>query len=67
MTETHARSVVKAFSWRAVATATTMALVFIFTGSLTVSLGVGVADVTSKLVFYYIHERVWNQVDWGKA
>ena len=48
--ETHVRSIAKAVSWRIVATLTTMLLVFIFTGNLVVSGGVGLTELLSKMV-----------------
>ncbi len=66
MTENHSRSIVKAFSWRIIATLTTMILVFIFTKQWVLTLSVGFFDITSKLIFYYLHERAWNRINWGK-
>lgn len=42
--ETHVRSMMKAISWRIVATLTTILLVFVFTGDLVVSGGVGLTE-----------------------
>ena len=67
MKDTHTRSIAKAISWRVVATVTTMVLVLIFTGNFALTLGIGVFDLLSKLVFYYGHERVWNAITWGKT
>ena len=64
--ETHKRSIAKAVSWRIVATLTTMLLVFMFTGNLVVSGGVGLAELFSKMVLYYFHERAWNATDFGR-
>lgn len=65
--ETHKRSVAKAVSWRIVATLTTMFLVFVFTGNLAISGGVGLAEVILKTIIYYAHERVWNATDFGRT
>lgn len=64
--DTRKRTVGKAISWRAIATLTTMTLVFIFTREIDKSLGIGALDVIAKLTFYYLHERVWQKVSWGK-
>lgn len=64
--ERHARTVIKAISWRLIATFTTMTIVFLFTKQLILSLGVGVAEVLAKITFYYLHERLWNKISWGK-
>jgi len=66
MKDNHSRSVVKAITWRIIATVTTMLLVYIFTRELILTLGVGAFDVGLKLIFYYLHEQVWNAVKWGK-
>ena len=65
--ETHRRSIAKAVSWRIVATLTTMLLVFIFTGNLVASGGVGLTEVLSKTVIYYLHERAWNATGFGRT
>ena len=64
--ETHVRSVAKAVSWRIVATLTTVLLVYVFTRNLVVSGGVGVSELLSKLLIYYVHERVWNAIGFGR-
>jgi adenylylsulfate kinase len=65
--ETHIRSITKAVSWRIVATLTTMLLVFLFTGNLVVSTGVGLTELLSKIVIYYLHERAWNVMNFGRV
>lgn len=65
--ETRARSLAKAISWRIFATLTTMLLVFAFTGNWAVSEGVGLTELVSKIIIYYVHERVWNLLRFGKV
>jgi uncharacterized membrane protein len=65
--ETHIRSIAKAISWRIVATLTTMLLVFLFTGNLAVSGGVGLTELLSKMIIYYLHERAWNVINFGRV
>ena len=65
--ETHTRTIAKAISWRALATLTTMTIVFLFTRRIMLSLGVGLAEIIAKITFYYAHERVWDKVSWGKS
>jgi adenylylsulfate kinase len=66
MKETALRSLIKSLSWRFLATLTTIALVYIFTKDLTVSIGIGGVEVVAKLIIYYFHERAWNHVRFGK-
>jgi len=65
--EKRVRSLLKAISWRIVATSTTMFLVFLFTGNLVLSVGVGSLELLLKLVLYYVHERIWNMSNFGKV
>lgn len=65
MNESHTRSVVKGISWRVIASVTTMALVFIFTGDLLLVAEVGALEIIAKIAFYYLHERAWGKVRWG--
>ena len=64
--ERHRRSIAKAVTWRTIATLTTMSLVYLFTGELVLTLGIGASDVMLKILFYYLHERAWNKVGWGR-
>jgi uncharacterized membrane protein len=64
--ETNARSIAKAISYRLLGSLSTAAIVFIFSGNLTVSLGVGALDVVAKLALYYLHERLWNYISFGR-
>lgn len=65
--EKRVRSLLKAISWRIVATSTTMLLVFLFTGNLVISVGVGSLELLFKTVIYYLHERIWNKSNFGKV
>ena len=56
------KSLYKAFSWRLVASVTTGLLAFIVTKKPLPSLGIVAMDIPVKLLFYYVHERVWERV-----
>lgn len=64
--ETRFRSVTKGASWRIFATFATVILVFMFTGEFVLAIGVGLSEVILKLILYYLHERIWNRISWGK-
>jgi uncharacterized membrane protein len=61
------RSILKALSWRMVATATTMIIIYYVSGSLDWALIGGAFDIILKLVLYYLHERLWTNIQWGKS
>jgi adenylylsulfate kinase len=64
--ETRKRSILKAVSWRTLATITTAAIVFMFTGKVALALTVGFLEVFAKMALYFVHERVWQKLHFGK-
>ncbi|PLY00751.1 MAG: adenylyl-sulfate kinase [Desulfuromonas sp.] len=64
--ETHRRSILKAISWRTWATITTAIIVFIFTGEFALALTVGLLEVVAKMGLYFMHERLWQRIRYGK-
>lgn len=63
----HARSVAKAISWRATGTVDTFLISFVLSGSLKLAGGIASVEVVTKMVLYYVHERVWTKIGWGRA
>lgn len=61
------RSILKALSWRVIATLTTMIIIYAVSGSLDWALMGGAFDVVLKLMLYYLHERLWTNIQWGKS
>lgn len=56
--ESHVRRIIKAFSWRLLATVITFTVSWILTGRVTLAAEIGVADTLLKLGVYYSHERI---------
>jgi adenylylsulfate kinase len=65
-TETALRSLVKAYSYRCCGTLTTIIISYSFTGRLVISLGIGATEMVIKPFIYWLHERVWSRVKFGK-
>ena len=65
MKESHFRSIMKGVTWRVIASATTMTVVYVITGSIELMASVGAVDITAKILFYYMHERIRGRVTWG--
>ena len=63
--ESHLRSILKAFSWRILATATTAAIAFFVTGEIDTALMIGGIEFFLKFAIYYVHERFWQLVPRG--
>lgn len=66
MDEGQIRSVLKSISFRIIATITTITLVYFLTEKWSVAMGIGILEFTSKLALYYLHERVWNRINFGR-
>ncbi len=64
--ESAARSMLKAVSWRVLATLTTTLLVYAFTGRTDLAVTIGLLEAASKMVLYYFHERLWNRLNVGR-
>ncbi len=68
--ESPARSIAKAISWRIIASLTTFLIFYFSTGSkvaievLTAAVGI---EAVSKMLIYYLHERAWANIFWGKS
>jgi uncharacterized membrane protein len=64
--ETKKRSIAKALSWRIIATVITTALALALTGRWEFAATIGLADTTFKFFIYFAHERLWNNIDFGR-
>ena len=67
MHETLKRSVAKTIIWRIVGTLITWAVVYGYTGQLASSTNISLIVAVFLAMGYYINERVWNNIQWGKA
>ena len=64
--EGHGRSLAKAVSWRAVGTFDTFVISFFVTGKVSLAGTIAAVEVMTKIMIYYLHERVWAAVPWGR-
>jgi len=63
--EGHGRSFMKAVSWRTVGTIDTFIISFFITGKVSLAGSIAAVEVVTKIMIYYLHERVWAAVPWG--
>lgn len=59
------RHIAKTVTWRIVGTLDTMVLAWILTGNPITGLKIGAIEVFTKMLLYYLHERVWYHSDYG--
>jgi uncharacterized membrane protein len=69
------RSILKAISWRFIASGSTFIISFtIFTQTTETAFKeiigavsmITAVDIIAKLILYYLHERMWTNIVWGK-
>ena len=53
------RHILKTISWRIIGTIDTIILSWIITGDLGIGMAIGGIEVITKMVLYFLHERVW--------
>ncbi|WP_394331375.1 DUF2061 domain-containing protein [Pseudotamlana agarivorans] len=65
ITSSKKRHLIKTITWRLVGTLDTMILAWVITGNPLTGLSIGAAEVISKMLLYYLHERAWYKIDFG--
>ena len=61
----HVRHVMKSFSWRFIGSLDTTMISYIMTGNLKLSVSIAGAEVITKIILYYFHERIWHRSNFG--
>jgi uncharacterized membrane protein len=67
MKESTKRSIAKTIIWRVIGTFITWGIVYLYTGELSKSTNISLIVAVFLAVGYYINERVWNSIEWGRA
>ena len=60
------RSIVKSISWRVIGTLDTVLISWLVTGEVTLALSIGSIELFTKMFLYFLHERLWNAMRWGR-
>jgi uncharacterized membrane protein len=64
--DTIIRSLVKTISWRLTGTFCTFLISFIILGDITTSSTIALIQLIFNTIMFYIHERIWNIIKWGR-
>lgn len=59
------RHLLKTITWRFIGTMDTMFLGWLISGSAEVGLSIGGLELFTKMLLYYIHERIWYRSNFG--
>ena len=66
MTNTVFRSLLKTITWRIIGTLDTIFISYLITGSFKMGVVIGGSEVFTKMILYFIHERIWQRINFGK-
>lgn len=64
--ESHTRSLIKTVTWRMTGSGSTFLISWSITGNITIAGTILGIHFFANTLLYYIHERVWNKIIWGK-
>jgi uncharacterized membrane protein len=53
-------------SWRILGTIDTIIISYLITNTLDFALRIGFVELLTKMGLYFLHERLWNKIKWGK-
>ena len=57
----------KALSWRILATLTTALIAYLVTGQIDIAIMIGGIEFVLKFLIYYLHERAWQLIPRGSV
>jgi len=63
--ESRKRHLAKTFTWRTIGTLDTMLLAWLISGDPMMGFQIGLFEVITKMILYYLHERAWYKVNFG--
>lgn len=59
------RHLLKTITWRVIGTTDTILLAWIITGNPLTGFSIGAVEIISKMILYYLHERIWYKFNFG--
>ncbi|MFH1868607.1 MAG: DUF2061 domain-containing protein [Candidatus Omnitrophota bacterium] len=65
--EGHKRTIFKTITWRGCGAFFTIMLVYLYSGDVRESFTVGFVVEIIKMGIYYLHERIWNRIHFGRV
>jgi len=59
------RHIFKSVSWRFIGTLDTILISWLISGNALTGLKIGALELVTKMLLYYLHERVWYRINFG--
>ena len=66
MHDTSTRSIAKTVSWRITGSSATFIISYAILGDFAVSGTIAAIQLTFNTVLYFVHERIWDRIRWGR-
>ena len=61
------RSIFKTITWRITGSGATFFVAWLISGNLAAAGSIAVIQLITNTILYYGHERIWNNVRWGRS
>lgn len=65
--ETNKRSLLKTITWRLTGSGATFLISLIISGNINLAGTIAVIQLVANTLLYYVHERIWNKIKWGRT
>ena len=65
MKRENVRAILKSLTYKSLSTLSTFLAGWLITGDITIGMTLGLFGVTFKLLLYFVHEKVWFNVNYG--
>lgn len=66
MSDSTVRSIAKTISWRITGSGATFLISYVVSGNFSIAGTIAAIQLTANTLLYFIHERIWNKISWGK-
>jgi uncharacterized membrane protein len=67
LSDTAGRSLVKTISWRLTGSGATFLISYAIAGNFAIAGTIAVIQLISNTILYFLHERIWNKISWGRT
>lgn len=67
MNDSNNRSIAKTISWRLTGSFSTFMISYLILGSFSIASSIAIIQIIANTLLYYLHERVWNKINWGRT
>jgi uncharacterized membrane protein len=61
------RSLIKTITWRITGSGATFGISYLISGNFVIASSIATIQLVTNTVLYFIHERVWDQIKWGRV